>query len=87
MDNACLNVDIYYAHKTNNYYTLGQKSLAKLILCQLSKNSNNRYKLLRKQGTYSTLFRLTLESYEYTFIIKGTIIVFKAKLKYKGLIY
>jgi hypothetical protein len=54
---------------------------------QLAKSPDNGYKPLRKQGTHSALFRLTLESYRYTFVIKGTITAFKAKLKYKGLVY
>ncbi|KAH8745085.1 hypothetical protein F5882DRAFT_495313, partial [Hyaloscypha sp. PMI_1271] len=53
----------------------------------LTKNLDNRYKPLGKQGARGTLFRLTLESYRYTFVTKGTMTVFKAKLKHEGLVY
>ena len=33
------------------------------------------------------LFRLTLESYGYTFVAKGTVRAFKAKLKHEGVVY
>jgi len=32
-------------------------------------------------------FRLTLESYRYTFVAKGTVMAFKGKLKHEGLVY
>jgi hypothetical protein len=57
------------------------------MLGQLTKNPNNGCEPLGKQGAYSALFRLTLESYRYTFVVKGTIIAFKGKLKHKGLVY
>ncbi|PMD19343.1 hypothetical protein NA56DRAFT_575447, partial [Hyaloscypha hepaticicola] len=53
----------------------------------LAKDLDNGCELLGKQGTRDTLFKLTLKSYRYTFITKGIIIAFKAKLKYKGLVY
>ncbi|KAH8585875.1 hypothetical protein B0O99DRAFT_646021, partial [Bisporella sp. PMI_857] len=40
--------------------------------------------MLRARGA---LFRLTLESYGYTFVAKGTVPAFKAKLKHEGLVY
>jgi len=42
---------------------------------------------LGKQGTRGTLFRLTLEWYGYTFVAKGTVTAFEAKLKHEGLVY
>jgi hypothetical protein len=33
------------------------------------------------------LFRLTLEWYRYTFVAKGTVTAFEAKLKHEGLVY
>ena len=59
----------------------------KLMLGQLTENPNNGCEPLGKQGAYSALFRLTLESYRYTFVVKGTIMAFKGKLKHKGLVY
>ena len=57
------------------------------MLRQLAQDPENGYKLLGKQGARSTLFRLTLESYRYTFVIKGTMTAFIAKLKHEGLVY
>ena len=87
LDNAYLNVSAYHAHGTSNHYALGRKSIIKLILHQLAENPGNRCESLGKQGTYSTLFTLTLESYGYTFITKGTVTAFTAKLKHEGLVY
>ncbi|CZT13877.1 uncharacterized protein RCO7_00684 [Rhynchosporium graminicola] len=42
---------------------------------------------LRKQGARGTLFRLTLKSHGYTFVAKGTMTAFEAKLKHEGLVY
>jgi hypothetical protein len=63
------------------------KSLVKLILHQLVENPSNRCEPLGKQGTRGALFKLTLGLYTYTFVVKGTVTVFKAKLKYEGLVY
>jgi hypothetical protein len=58
-----------------------------LILRQLTLNPDNRCEPLGKQGARSTLFKLTLESYGYTFVAKGTVTAFKADLKHEGLVY
>jgi hypothetical protein len=87
LDNTCLNISIYCVPGISNKYTLGRKSLAKLILRQLAKNPEKGYKPLGKQDARDILFRLTLELYGYTFVAKGTIIVFTTNLEHKGLVY
>jgi hypothetical protein len=57
------------------------------MLRQLAKNPDNRCELFKKQGACNTLFKLTLKSYEYTFVTKGTEPAFTTKLKHKGLVY
>jgi hypothetical protein len=57
------------------------------MLRQLTEDPDNGYELLGKQGACSALFRLTLESYRYTFVAKGTMTAFTAKLKHECLIY
>jgi hypothetical protein len=57
------------------------------MLRQLAQDPDNRYEPLRKQGARGALFKLTLESYRYTFVVKGTVTVFKGKLKHEGLVY
>jgi hypothetical protein len=57
------------------------------MLCQLAQDPDNRCEPLGKQGAHGALFKLTLELYRYTFITKGTVMAFKAKLKHKGLVY
>lgn len=64
-----------------------RKSLAKLMLRQLAKDPDNGCEPLGKQGAQGALFRLTLESYRYTFVAKGTVTAFKANLKHEGLVY
>jgi len=57
------------------------------MFCQLSLDPANGCEPLGKQGSRGALFRLTLESYGYTFVAKGTVRAFKAKLKHEGLVY
>ena len=87
LDDACPNVSAYRTDGAGNHHVLGQKSVAKLVLSQLAADPDNGCKPLRNQGARGTLFRLILESYGYTFVAKGTVIVFKAKLKYEGSVY
>ncbi|CAG8982040.1 hypothetical protein HYALB_00013901 [Hymenoscyphus albidus] len=78
------------AHRTHGagtHHTLGQKSLAKLMLRQLAEDPNNGCEPLGKQGACGTLLRMTLEPYRYTFVAKGTVTAFTAKLKHEGLVY
>ncbi len=87
LDDACPNVSAQGAYGAGNYHALGRKSLAKLMLGQLAENPDNGCEPLGKQGACGTLFRLTLESYRYTFVAKGTVMAFKGKLKHEGLVY
>jgi hypothetical protein len=57
------------------------------MLRQLAEDPDNGCEPLGKQGARGALFRLTLEWYGYTFVAKGTVIAFKAKLKHEGLVY
>ncbi|CAG8982299.1 hypothetical protein HYALB_00014022 [Hymenoscyphus albidus] len=87
LDDACPNVNAHRAHKTGNYHALEQKSLIKLMSRQLAENPDNGCEPLGKQGACGALFRLTLEWYGYTFVAKGTVTAFEAKLKHEGLVY
>jgi hypothetical protein len=87
LDDACPNVNTHRAYGAGNYHALGRKSLAKRMLRQLAENLDNGCEPLGKQGARGALFRLTLESYGYTFVAKGTVTAFKAKLKHEGLVY
>jgi serine/threonine protein kinase len=84
---ACPNVGAHRAQGAGNKHALGRKSLAKLMLRQLTENPDNGCEPLGKQGACGALFRLTLESYRYTFVAKGTVTAFTAKLKHECLIY
>jgi hypothetical protein len=87
LDDACPNVGAHRAHEAGNKHALGRTSLAKLMLRQLAKDPENGCEPLGKQGARGALFRLTLEWYGYTFVAKGTMTAFEAKLKHKGLVY
>ena len=87
LDDACPNVNAHRGHKAGNHHALGQKSIAKLMLRQLAEDPDNGCEPLGKQGARGALFRLTLESYGYTFVAKGTVTAFKANLKHEGLVY
>ena len=87
LDDACPNVNAHRAHGAGNHHALGRKSLANLMLRQLAEDPDNGCEPLGKQGARGALFRLTLESYGYAFVAKGTVTAFKAKLKHEGLVY
>jgi hypothetical protein len=87
LDDACPNVNAHRAHGAGNHHVLERKSLAKLMLRQLAENPGNGCEPLGKQGARGALFKLTLGSYEYTFVAKGTVTAFEAKLKHEGLVY
>jgi len=87
LDDACPNVNAHRATRADNHHALEQKSLAKLMLRQLAQDLDNGCEPLGKQGARGALFRLTLEWYGYTFVAKGTVTAFKAKLKHEGLVY
>jgi hypothetical protein len=57
------------------------------MLHQLAQDPDNGCEPLGKQGTRGALFKLTLDSYGYTFVGKGTVVAFKARLKYEGSVY
>jgi hypothetical protein len=87
LDNACPNVSSHRAHRASSHHALERKSLARLMSRQLAENPDNRCEPLGKQGARGTLFKLTLECYGYTFVAKGTVTAFEAKLKHEGLVY
>jgi len=87
LDDACPNVYAHRAHGAGNHHPLGRKSLAKLMLHQLAENPDNGCEPLGNQGARGALFKLTLEWYGYTFVAKGTVTAFEAKLKHEGLVY
>jgi hypothetical protein len=57
------------------------------MLCQLAQDPDNGCEPLGKQGARGALFRLTLDTYGYTFVAKGTVRAFKANLKHEGVVY
>ncbi|CZT07739.1 uncharacterized protein RCO7_11231 [Rhynchosporium graminicola] len=87
LNNACPNVSAHRAHGTGTHHALGRKSLARLVLRQLADDPDNGCEPIGKQGARGALFRLTLESYGYAFVAKGTVTAFEAKLKHEGLVY
>ncbi|KAG9247662.1 hypothetical protein BJ878DRAFT_532435 [Calycina marina] len=87
LDDTCPNINAHRGHGAGNRHALARKSLAKLMSRQLAEDPDNGCEPLGKQGACGALFRLTLESYGYTFVAKGTVMAFKAKLKYEGSIY
>jgi hypothetical protein len=87
LDDACPNVNAHRAHKAANHHALERKSVAILMLRQLAENPDNGCEPLGKQGARGALFRLTLESYGYVFVAKGTVTAFKAKLEHEGSVY
>ncbi|CZT52680.1 uncharacterized protein RSE6_14035 [Rhynchosporium secalis] len=87
LDDACPNVNTHRAHGDGIRHALGRKSLAKQMSRQLAQDPDSGCEPLEKQGSRGALFRLTLKSYGYTFVAKGTVIAFKAKLKHEGVVY
>jgi hypothetical protein len=87
LDKACPNVSAHRVFGNSSQHVLDGKTLVQLILRQLTLDPDNGCEPLGKQGARGALFRLTLESYGYTFAAKGTVAAFKADLEYEGLVY
>jgi hypothetical protein len=87
LDEMCPNVSVHRALGASGYHVLDYKTLVQLMLCQLALDPDNGCELLGKQGARGALFRLLLELHGYTFVAKGTVTVFKAKLKHESSIY
>jgi hypothetical protein len=87
LDGACLNISTHCALRAGNHHGLDHKTLAQLMLCQLAQDPDNGCELLGKQGARGALFKLTLDTYRYTFVAKGTVRAFKANLKHEGVVY
>lgn len=87
LDEACPNVSAHRALGVGRYHVLDQDALAQLMSCQLARDLDNGCEPLGKQGARGALFRLTLDSYGYTFVAKGTVPAFEPKLKHESLVY
>jgi hypothetical protein len=87
LDGACPNISTHRAIGAGNHHGLDQKTLAQLMLCQLAQDPDNGCEPLGKQGARGALFKLTLDTYGYTFVAKGTVRAFKANLKHEGVVY
>ncbi|KAL5312936.1 hypothetical protein ACEPPN_019362 [Leptodophora sp. 'Broadleaf-Isolate-01'] len=87
LDGACPNVITHRAHGDGIHHALDRKSLAKQMSRQLAQDPDSGCEPLGKQGARGALFRLTLGSHGYTFVAKGTVTAFEAKLKHEGLVY
>ena len=87
LDGACPNVNTHRAHGDGIHHALGRKSFAKQMSRQLAQDPDSGCEPLGKQGARGALFRLTLESHGYTFVAKGTVTAFEAKLKHEGSVY
>ncbi|KAM3067066.1 hypothetical protein ACMFMG_011739 [Clarireedia jacksonii] len=87
LDDTCPNINAHRAHGAGNYHALGRRSLTKLMSRQLAENPDNGCKPLGKQGARGALFRLSLESYGYTFVAKGTVAAFIPNLKHEYSVY
>jgi len=87
LDEACPNVSSHRVHRTSNFHSLEQKSLAQHIRHQLKENLDSGCEPLGKQGARGALFKLTLDSHGYTFVAKGTVEAFIQRLKHEGRVY
>jgi hypothetical protein len=70
LDEACPNISAHRALGPSGHHSLDRKTLAQLMLCQLAEDPDNGCKPLGKQGARGALFRLTLDTYGYTFVAK-----------------
>jgi hypothetical protein len=87
LDEACPNVSAHRTHKASNCHALEGKTLAQCIQHQLERSLDYGCEPLGKQGARGALFKLTLYSYGYTFVGKGTVEAFVPALKHEGRIY
>lgn len=87
LDEFCPNVSAHRVYGSGNHHALEQETLAQSIQRQLKADPDNGCEPLGKQGARGALFRLTLVSFGYTFVAKGTVEAFIPHLKHEGRVY
>lgn len=87
LDEACPNVSAHRALGAGSHHPLDQKALAQIMIGQLARDPDHGCEPLGKQGARGALFKLTLDSYGYTLVAKGTVRAFKMNLKHEGSVY
>jgi hypothetical protein len=87
LDEACPNVSAHKVDGLGDYHFLSRKTLKKAISRQLHQTLDKGCEPLGKQGSRGALFRVTLETYGYTFVAKGTVEAFRTKLRHEADVY
>lgn len=87
LDEACPNVSAHRALGAGSHHPLDQKTLAQIMIDQLARDPDHGCEPLGKQGARGALFKLTLDSYGYTLVAKGTVRAFKMNLKHEDSVY
>ena len=86
LDESCPNVNAHRRRGSHNH-VLKHTHVAKLLTRQISVNPENGCQPLNKQGARGALFKIVLESYEYTFVAKGTVPAYVHYLQHESSIY
>ncbi|KAI9738100.1 MAG: hypothetical protein M1818_005528 [Claussenomyces sp. TS43310] len=87
LDGGCPNATAHRRMASGNMHGLTQKMLTDLMYDQLRRDLDHRCEPLGKQGARGALFRLSLRSYGYTFVAKGTVLAFERELWHEGTVY
>jgi hypothetical protein len=87
LDEGCPNVSLHRTGEHQVRHVIDVGTLARLVRAQLGRTLNHDCEPLGKQGARGALFKVTLASYGYTFVGKGTISVFVPDLQHEGRIY
>jgi len=87
LDKDCPNINLHSRGEKLRTHLLTKQQFSVLVQQQLAATLDRNCTELKKQGTRGALFKITLASYGYTFVGKGTRDVFVPDLKHEGRMY
>jgi len=87
LDENCPNVEAHRVGRSHRRHGIGIRAFASSVRAQLGQTLDQDCEPLGKQGARGNLFKITLASYGYTFVGKGTIRVFVPDLQHEARVY
>lgn len=89
LDGKCPNIALHCQEQRPHYqyHPISHKTWLTLMHEQLARTLDEDIEPLAKQGARGILFRVTLRSYGYTVIAKGTVLAFLRDLRHEASVY
>lgn len=87
LDRECPNISLHESKSDNGTHPISKSMVAELLEMQLNDDIDEGCKALNIVGTSGALFKMTLTSYGYTFVGKGTIKTKVHRLQHEAKVY